>query len=174
MSSTDLILTVLLLRVQVQPGEHGTDSEASSVIAQVDAALARYQHSTDPKVLAMWSELCVHRATLRDGISKPGGRATATRDDQLVVPPADKFASGAVERAGRGEHDIMGGTDTYLDALQQLEGAPQLQPNHDVLRQQPTVAQEQRLAERRRHWASESPQVCCAHDYPSSVHHIRP
>jgi hypothetical protein len=35
------------------------------VIDMVDAALARFQHSTDPSILELWSELCVHRYLLQ-------------------------------------------------------------------------------------------------------------
>lgn len=50
--------------LQVRPGEDGDDAEGA-VLGMVDAALARYQHSMDPDILVLWSELCVHRAALR-------------------------------------------------------------------------------------------------------------
>ena len=95
--------------VQIQPGEYGTDGEAA-VIANVDAALARFQHSTDPHVLELWSELCVHRAALRDGTSRTGGSAGTTVTRASPGPPLDTSAADSAERNYRGEHDTVAGT----------------------------------------------------------------
>lgn len=65
------------------------------MVAKVDAALARFQHSTDPHVLELWSELCVHRAALREGVT--GGSADAVHRSPLG-PPLGNSALHGVER----------------------------------------------------------------------------
>eukprot|EP01043_Picozoa_sp_COSAG02_P082106 COSAG02_NODE_20406_length_833_cov_1.126703_1_plen_140_part_00 len=139
--------------MQIQPGEYGAEGEAA-VVAKVNAALARFQHSTDKQVLELWSKLCVHRAALRDGIARTGGSATHT---DPPGPPVDSSARGG---AGQdfGEHDTTG-LDSPVDAGRQRMVVAQQLPNHDEHRQQQAAAQQYRLAERRRQWAAESSQV---------------
>lgn len=116
--------------MQIQPGDLGPDSQAA-VVAKVDAALARFQHSTDPHVLELWSELCVHRAALRDG-----GTTRGSADAVHKGPPGPPLGTSALDGVEQDEH------------------------------RQPQVL-EQRLVERRRHWASVSPQVR-HHEHTSS------
>ena len=115
------------------------------MVAKINAALARFQHSTDQQVLELWSKLCVHRAALRDGIARTGESAMH-RDPPAL--PLDNSARDGLEQ-----------DDQPVDAGRQRMVVTQQLPSHEEHRPQQVAAQQHQLAERRRQLAAESPQV---------------
>jgi hypothetical protein len=105
--------------LQLRPGEQGDDGEAA-VLGMVDAALARYQHSTDPGILELWSELCVHRAALR---GEPAGAAASMMRPQIRGAPPPP-PGGAVDLQ-RGQFGFSTGAHGFESPRELTEGPEQ-------------------------------------------------
>ena len=151
--------------MQIQPGEYGSDGEAA-VIANVDAALARFQHSSDPHVRELWSKLCVHRAALRDGTSRAGGSAGTTVNRAPPGPPLHISATDSAERDYRSENDTAAGTVMRSNEVEQrqVEDRQRLSTQDTHHHEQQVAPQQERLVERRQQWAAVPLEVChCTH-----------